>query len=273
MDTGAQAAQLMMPLHHLEVRTINPRTRVSVASIRFHLRVAGRNGFEAILRATWLTWVCVTVGFYRGFSSAHANRQMELENMKPAGSEQTTMSESPRPVPPGVRAEGGYVTLPATVYQRGSNPSADAVPMLDGTPIHRPLSQSSRGSSRFREHIAEMEDTSFRPVPGQAPPARSPKSPDTDSPTLGRDSGLSGPSSLSEQVRRKQHLMSWNSYETKLDAADQSMRATMTPKTPPSAQGIGQAGQVSPDTSGTPVDRDFVVSPLNSLDLGRRVHR
>ncbi|RMY50497.1 hypothetical protein D0865_06875 [Hortaea werneckii] len=198
-------------------------------------------------------------GFYRGFSSAHADRQMELENLKPAGSEQTTSSESPRPVPPGVRAEGGYVTLPATVYQRGSNPSADAVPMLDGTPIHRPLSQSSRGSSRFREHIAEMEDTSFRPVPGQAPPARSPKSPDTDSPTLGRDSGLSGPSSLSEQVRRKQHLMSWNSYETKLDAADQSMEATMTPKTPPAAQGIGQAGQVSPDTSGTPVDRDFVL--------------
>ncbi|KAI6839745.1 hypothetical protein KC340_g3448 [Hortaea werneckii] len=212
-------------------------------------------------------------GFYRGFSSAHANRQMELENKKPAGSEQTTSSESPRPVPPGVRAEGRYVTLPATVYQRGSNPSADAVPMLDGTPIHRPLSQSSRGSSRFREHIAEMEDTSFRPVPGQAPPARSPKSPDTDSPTLGRDSGLSGPSSLSGQVRRKEHFMSWNSHETKLDAADQSMEATMTPKTPPAAQGIGQAGQVSPDTSGTPVDRDFVVSPLNSLDPGRRVHR
>ncbi|RMY38205.1 hypothetical protein D0866_02759 [Hortaea werneckii] len=183
-------------------------------------------------------------GFYRGFSSAHANRQMELENRKPAGSEQTTSSESPRPVPPGVRAEGEYVTLPSTVYQRGSNPSADAMPMLDGTPINRPLSQSSRGSSRFREHIAEMEDTSFRPVPGQAPPVRSPKTPDTDSPTLGRDSGLSGPSSLSEQVRRKQHLMSWNSYETKLDAADQSMEATMTPKTPPAAQGIGQAGQL-----------------------------
>ncbi|KAI7068992.1 hypothetical protein KC352_g42757 [Hortaea werneckii] len=89
-----------------------------------------------------------------------------------------------------------------------------------------------------------MEDTSFRPVPGQAPPARSPKTPDTDSPTLGRDSGLSGPSSLSEQVRRKQHLMSWNSYDIKLDAANQSMGATMTPETPPAAQGNGQAGQL-----------------------------
>ncbi|KAI6814870.1 hypothetical protein KC367_g6051 [Hortaea werneckii] len=180
-------------------------------------------------------------GFYRGFSSAHANRQMELENIKPAGgSQQNTSGESPHPVPPGVRAEGFAVTLPPTVYQRPSNPSADAVPMLDG----RPLSQSSRGSSRFREHIAEMEDTSLRPVPGQAPPARSPKTPDTDSPTLGRDSGLSGPLSLSEQVRRKQHLMSWNSYETKLDAGDQSTGATMTPKTPPAAQGNGQAGQL-----------------------------
>ncbi|KAI7485497.1 hypothetical protein KC351_g3896 [Hortaea werneckii] len=213
-------------------------------------------------------------GFYRGFSSAHADKQMELENIKSAdGSEQMTSGESPHPVPPGVRAEGGAVTLAPTVYQRPSNPSADAVPMLDGTPIQRPLSQSSRGSSRFREHIAEMEDTSFRPVPGQAPPARSPKTPDTDSPTLGRDSGLSGPSSLSEQVRRKQHLMSWNSYETKLDAGDQSMGATMTPKTPPAAQGNGQAGQVSPDTSSTPLERDFVVSPLNSLDLGRRGQR
>ncbi|KAI7506973.1 hypothetical protein KC347_g7238 [Hortaea werneckii] len=184
-------------------------------------------------------------GFYRGFSSAHANRQMELENMKSAGgSEQVTSGESPRPVPPGVRAEGGAVTLPPTVYQRPSNPSAEAVPMLDGMPIQRPLSQSSRGSSRFREHIAEMEDTSFRPVPGQAPPARSPKTPDTDSPTLGRDSGLSGPTTLSEQVRRKQHLMSWNSYETKPDAENQSMGATMTPKTPPAAQGSGQAGQL-----------------------------
>ncbi|KAI7486415.1 hypothetical protein KC351_g3367 [Hortaea werneckii] len=180
-------------------------------------------------------------GFYRGFSSAHANRQMELENIKPAGgSQQNTSGGSPHPVPPGVRAEGFAVTLPPTVYQRPSNPSADAVPMLDG----RPLSQSSRGSSRFREHIAEMEDTSLRPVPGQAPPARSPKTPDTDSPTLGRDSGLSGPLSLSEQVRRKQHLMSWNSYETKLDAGDQSTGATMTPKTPPAAQGNGQAGQL-----------------------------
>ncbi|KAI6861721.1 hypothetical protein KC338_g5872 [Hortaea werneckii] len=213
-------------------------------------------------------------GFYRGFSSAHADKQMELENIKSAGgSEQMTSGESPHPVPPGVRAEGVAVTLPPTVYQRPSNPSADAVPMLDSTPIQRPLSQSSRGSSRFREHIAEMEDTSFRPVPGQAPPARSPKTPDTDSPTLGRDSGLSGPSSLSEQVRRKQHLMSWNSYETTLDAEDQSMGATMTPKTPPAAQGNGQAGQVSPDRSSTPLERDFVVSPLNSLDLGRREHR
>ncbi|RMZ10872.1 hypothetical protein D0864_01159 [Hortaea werneckii] len=186
-------------------------------------------------------------GFYRGFSSAHADKQMELENIKSAGgSEQMTSGGSPQPVPPGVRAEGGAVTLPPTVYQRPSNPSADAVPMLDGTPIQRPLSQSSRGSSRFREHIAEMEDTSFRPVPGQAPPARSPKTPDTDSPTLGRDSGLSGPSSLSEQVRRKQHLMSWNSYDIKLDAANQSMGATMTPETPPAAQGNGQAGQFGP---------------------------
>lgn len=156
--------------------------------------------------------------------------------------------------------------LPSTVYKRPSNPSADAVAMLDGTPIKRPLSQSSDSrSSRFREHMVEMEDTSFRPPPDNAG-KRDPRTPDTDSPTLGRDSGLSGPS-LNDDVRRRQHLMSWSTYESNdVGQADGQMGSTMTPKSPPAAR---SPHQVSPDMSNAPRDSKFVVSPMGSIDRGR----
>lgn len=178
-----------------------------------------------------------------------------------------TPDRPPPSLPPGMRAEAGGMALPPAVYKRPSNPSGEAVAMLDGTPIQRPVSQSSRTSSKFREHIAEMEDTSFhRPTPTVTSATRCPKTPETDSPTLGRNSGLST-TSLADQVRRRQHLMSWNSHESDPDGAEQEMAATMTPKSPPAAM-MGPEG-VSPDRSQMPMDRPFVVSPMNSVDFGR----
>lgn len=222
-----------------------------------------------IRKSLRLTTAC-TLGFYRGFSGAHASKRMEEDQAADKAAEAARFSPDrpPPSLPPGSRAEGGEVVLPAAVYRQHPNGSGEAVAMLDGTPITRPLSQTSGSSSKFREHIAEMEDTSAYRQPPQpvVPAARSPKTPDNDSPTLGRDSGVSPPS-LADQVRRKQHLMSWNSYDSESFSAEQPMGATMAPKSPP---GVRSPEQVSPDRSNTPIDRSFIVSPMNSLDLGRR---
>ncbi|KAK5131750.1 hypothetical protein LTR08_000581 [Meristemomyces frigidus] len=171
-------------------------------------------------------------------------------------------------VSPGLRAEGGGVMLPASVYKLRSKPSADKVAMLDSTPIKRPLSQSSGSRSpRFTEHLSEMEDTS-RPSTSNGPPEQqtSPLTPNKDSPTLGRGSGVSG-ISLADETRRKQHLLSFNNYEGSHvgpSGGDQgSTGATM--KSPPAAR---SPDQVSPDLSNTPRESGFVVSPFGSLDLG-----
>jgi len=161
--------------------------------------------------------------------------------------------------------------LQATVYKRPNNPSADSV-MLDGTPKQRPLSSSSSNRSpRFPEHLAEMEDTSQRTPPRQARGPGSPRTPDTDSPTMGRDPRVSirgqGPS-LADEVRRKQHLISWNTYDPQQAAQptrDEDTAATVIPRTPPSAR---SPDQVSPDLSNTPRGSNFVVSPFGSIDRG-----
>ncbi|KAK5677541.1 hypothetical protein LTS10_010113 [Elasticomyces elasticus] len=213
-------------------------------------------------------------GFYRGFSSAQADRQAEddYEKVKEAN---TLVPDRPPPsLPLTTRSEKGEFLLPATVYEQRGNPSADAVAMLDGTPIKRPKSQSSTSRSpRFHEHLAEMEDTSNRTPPQPMNGSGSPQSPDTDSPTLGRDSDVSARSngpSLAEEVRRRQHLMSWNTYDPRQAGQqgryeDEETSATMVPRTPPSAR---SPDQVSPDLSNTPRDASFVVSPFGSVDRG-----
>ncbi|KAK5712423.1 hypothetical protein LTR15_012003 [Elasticomyces elasticus] len=213
-------------------------------------------------------------GFYRGFSSAQADRQAE-DDYEKVKEENTLVPDRPPPsLPPATRSEKGEFLLPATVYQQRGNPSADAVAMLDGTPIKRPKSQfSTSRSPRFHEHLAEMEDTSNRTPPRPMNGSGSPQSPDTDSPTLGRDSNVSARSngpSLAEEVKRRQHLMSWNTYDPRQAGQqggheDEDPSATMVPRTPPSAR---SPDQVSPDMSNTPRDASFVVSPFGSVDRG-----
>ncbi|TKA71677.1 hypothetical protein B0A55_07689 [Friedmanniomyces simplex] len=207
--------------------------------------------------------------FYRGFSSAQADRQAEDDREKWREENALVPDRPPPSLPPGARAEKNGMFLPATVYKRPSNPSADTVAMLDSTPIKPPQSQSSGSRSpRFHEHVAEMEDTSSRAPPSPAKDSRGPRTPDTDSPTLGRDSNISargkGPS-LADEVRRRQHLMSWNTYDpgqADRRGGNEEPSATMVPRTPPTAR---SPEQVSPDLGNTPRDSSFVLSPFGSL--------
>lgn len=110
-----------------------------------------------------------------------------------------------------------------------------------------------------------MEDTSVRPAPDKAAEQRSAHTPDTDSPTLGRDSGQSGPS-LAEEVRRRQHLMSTYDAEEAAYAHSTEGQMGATMKGRPKAR----SPDVSPDLSNTPRDSRFFVSPQGSIDRGRR---
>ena len=205
------------------------------------------------------------VGFYRGISSSQADRQFHKESNAVDESRQWTPDQPLSSLLPGYHANVGGVVLPGSVYKQRSNPSADRVAMLDGTPIKRPLSQSSgKRSPRFTEHISEMEDTS-RPSTSNGPlEQRSPRTPVTDSPTLGRVSGVS----LADETRRKQYLLSFNSYQDSHigQSVEEQGSMTATMKSPPS---VRSPDQVSPDLSGMPRDSTFVVSPLGSLDLQR----
>ena len=214
------------------------------------------------------------VGFARGFNSSQANRYLQGEKARMIDAGRLEPDRPPPSLPPGMRAEGCGVMLPATMYTRPSNPSGDVVAMLDGTPIQRPpLSQTSSGTSKFHEHIAEMEDTSSRPGTSSTAEQRRPRTPNTDSPTLGRGSGLSGPSmAMADEVRRKQHMMSWSTYETSVleQNANRGERvgATMTPKSPSAARNPDSPEKVSLDTSSLPKDSGFVMSPFGSIDRG-----
>ena len=100
----------------------------------------------------------------------------------------------------------------------------------------------------------------MRPAPLSAKSSlRSPRTPETDSPTLGRGPGFAA---LADQVRKKQHLMLWSRYD---DGAAKGSGGMVVPRTPPSASQV-ERGEVSPDTTGTVRDSTFVVSPMGSLD-------
>ncbi len=183
----------------------------------------------------------------------------------------------PPSLPPGLRAEKSGGMMPAGVYRRPGNHFEEIVAMLDGTPINRPQAPTPGSRSpRFHENIAEMEDTSNRTPPSPTKALRSPRTPDTDSPTLGRNSENSnrgnGPS-LAEEVRRRQHLMSWNTYDPRQAeqaGGEEVSSATMVPRTPPA---VRSPDQVSPDLSNMPRDSSFVVSPFGSLERGHGAPR
>ena len=210
------------------------------------------------------------VGFYRGLSTTtHANERVQdasQENgLKAAGQES--------PQAPGVRAEGGLFVKPAPPYMYPPQASAEDIAMLDSTPIYRPISRSSRSRSpRFHEHLAELEDSGSQRA---LSPGRRGNSPILDSPTVGRMHQPILSSSLADDVRRRQHIMSWNNHQPDVvDDVDDSVEAMIGPRSPPankSLPSVRSPEKVSPDLSSEPRDSKFVVSPLGSSD-GRKAN-
>ncbi|EMC93143.1 hypothetical protein BAUCODRAFT_158899 [Baudoinia panamericana UAMH 10762] len=218
--------------------------------------------------------------FYRGSDSMAADQQAAREAEKERKASHFVPDRPPPSLPLGARTEGGTGVLPAAVYQRPGvtgNPSADTVPMLDGTPVKRPASQaSSSRSPRFIEHLAEMEDTSISPCPGIAGGQRYSTVESTDSPTLGRASEgsfcRSGPS-VADELRRRQHLMSWSTYNSGgrgIAGRGEGTEATIAPRRPPTQR---VEGQVSPKSNSGTIDSRFVVSPMANVDYGRPAWR
>ena len=187
---------------------------------------------------------------------------------------------------PSTASSAGF-EMQSTGYRRDSQRLADAVAMLDGTPVPAPSSVSNGSRSpRFREHMSELEDTSSYtapptpPLPAHKRLSRLSTAMDRDSPTLGGQPADPPGQNLSASAPKpRDHMMSWNNYDEKhtfqtsgANDAGEAVGATMmtAAKSLPKALSPGSdKHQVSPDLSSTPLDRSFVVSPFGSVDMGR----
>jgi hypothetical protein len=169
--------------------------------------------------------------------------------------------------------------LPATTYQPPTHSSPESIPMLDSTPVPRSKSRSPR----FHEHISELEDTSS-PPPIATPNATTRRwgsvlYADRDSTTLGNPQTAAIVNERLEEARRRQeqlHLMSWNHNNDNRAAQMQNGGAGVEPtmgreQTPQNGNGVvGQHGEVSPDDSDSPLDREFIISPMGTLGRPKR---
>jgi hypothetical protein len=151
--------------------------------------------------------------------------------------------------------------------------------MLDSTPI---LHNKPR-SPRFHEHVSELADTSS-PAPSPTPNATATQwsggtylhqdSVSSDVPRT--EAVLPSHNGRLEEARRRQeqlHLMSWNNYDNNRAAELENGGVGATIGRSESQQGGGvdrKEGEVSPDDSKSPLDRKFIVSPMGTLDNGRR---
>ncbi|KAL1583660.1 hypothetical protein WHR41_07733 [Cladosporium halotolerans] len=160
--------------------------------------------------------------------------------------------------------------LPATTYQPTqhhtlSPPASDPVPLLDSTPI---APRSTSRSPRFREHISELEDTSSPPPRtkrwGSVLYAENPPAPPAEN-----------PDEMLEEARRRQQRLRFMALEAQRGGAGNAggNEAVGGEKAPPGVRragsGSGKEGEVSPDLSGSPLDRSFMVSPMGSLGKAR----
>ena len=170
--------------------------------------------------------------------------------------------------------------LPSTTYQPPSHSSPESIPMLDSMPVPR----NKPRSPRFHEHISELADT---PSPAPIP------TPNANTSQWNGGTYLNGNSVASsvprteailpsqdgrlEDARRRQqqlHLMSWNNYDNNRAAEFQEGGVGATigrGETQQGSHGVDKKqGEVSPDDSDSPLDRKFIVSPVGTLDRGRR---
>ena len=174
------------------------------------------------------------VGFDRGFSSAHFDQsvQDELANLGDSNG-QAMISAKQQSVPPGIRAESGLATLPATIYQQPQKLPPEEVAVPYGAPIRRPESRDSGSRSpRFHEHLVELDDPLSETLSKRG-------ASQIDSPTLGRHPELKETMSLANNLRRQQHLMTRSNYEpgqTNSNSGDRALMApAMTSRSSPSA--------------------------------------
>lgn len=203
------------------------------------------------------------VGFYRGTGSIQSDKGRQDESFEPNRMRETQYTIVQPPTGPKNEREDGVEMLPATVYQRPQGTTLDAVPMLDSTPIMRPIpGQPSSRSPRFHEHLAELDNTTSTAYPQQRI-----SSPTSDSPTLGRNSEHGSAPPLANAVRPRQHMMSWNAYNNHFPESGGGMEATMGPRRLPSDRSVQQ---VSPESASQSLDSRFTVSPLSSLNRRRQ---
>ncbi|KAH9825655.1 hypothetical protein Tdes44962_MAKER00585 [Teratosphaeria destructans] len=184
--------------------------------------------------------MCVTLGNPRG---------TQTDSYAQDGTSKTYVPDRPSPsVPPGVRAEGGGgETLPASVFRKQDSRSLEAIPIAAGAEFTQSGSRDSNGSvsrrSLFVEHVDHGGDSSTRPPPAQASPKWSTRTMDSESPVLGR-TGFNTQSSLSDEVRRRRHLLSYASSD--VDGVEDD--------------GGRESGRTTAETS--PVDSSMMPSPL-----------
>ncbi|KAF2763792.1 hypothetical protein EJ03DRAFT_386395 [Teratosphaeria nubilosa] len=171
-------------------------------------------------------------------------RGTQTDSYTQDGTSETFVPDRPPPsIPPGVRAEGGGGdTLPASVFRRQNNRSLEVIPIAADAEITRSGSGGSR-RSLFVEHLDHAGDSSNRPPPAQASPKWSPRTTDSESPVLGR-TGFETQSSLSDEVRRRRHLLSYASSD--VDGVE--------------SDGGRESGRTTAESS--PVDSSMMPSPL-----------
>lgn len=167
--------------------------------------------------------------------------------------------------------------LPSTTYNPNQT-HPESIPMLDSTPVPRSASRSPR----FHEHISELEDTSS-PPPVQthhAPGVRrweSTLSGHNDSPTLGNPVPPTlqpGHSERLDDARRRQeelHVLSSRYYGQNQQGASggREQPQLQSQSIDGRVNGKHEEEKVSPDSTDSPLDRKFIVSPMGTL-AGRR---
>jgi hypothetical protein len=193
-----------------------------------------------------MSWFVGSFSHYRGSFGTQANRQSQVT---------LTPDRPPPPLPPGAgRPESGRSMLVPMYFQRPSH-AGDEIDLPFMRPASTASGNSGSRSSIFREHLEDLEEHYFRRPPSSLnSPGRSPRTPNSESPTLGRP-GAASTQSLADDTRRRRHLLSWSSEDAAL-AEEQEMQGQG--RAPPHGTTLASPGL------NAPMDPKFVPRPLSS---------